>query len=339
MGLKKYIFSALVLIIAIAAYVFSIESGDYKIDIANNVILLPVAVWIVVPAILLFIASVLHILYYSFKQYLNNRSITKDKDALINLIKNNLSGTNTPYTFKSDTFKEVGNILNQLNISIDNSDFATENKTIDNLGHKILQVNSGEHTSLKEFKLSNDSVLVQQNNINKTKIDDNYCLDILNKVSNNPSDLVEAAFIQVLKTKSFTTIKKLLENIDLNKNMTIELLVTDASYEDQFTFTSSEIIKLIEKVELTREDYLYIAKKYTNRMSPDQIIKLFEDISSNYEEANEAYLYILFEYEMIDDIREIINNSQKDEYIPYKALLDLKDSGKQYNFDSICYLK
>jgi hypothetical protein len=41
---------------------------------------------------------------------------------------------------------------------------------------------------------------------------------------------------------------------------------------------------------------------------------------------------------MIDDIREIINNSQKDEFIPYKALLDLKDNGKNYRFDNICYL-
>jgi hypothetical protein len=39
---------------------------------------------------------------------------------------------------------------------------------------------------------------------------------------------------------------------------------------------------------------------------------------------------------MIDEIREIITNSQKDEYLPYKALLDLKDSGKHYSIDNIC---
>ncbi len=339
MGLKKYIFSAIVLIVAIAGYVFSLESADYRVEVANTVVILPIAIWVVAPAILLFIASVLHILYYSFKSYLNKRSVTKDKENLLNLIKNNLTGNNTNQEFKSDTFKELGNILQQLNMSIKDIEFNTENKTIDSLAHKILQINSGEHVSLKEFKLDSTSTLVLNNNINRTKIDPDYCIDIINKASSHSEDLVEAAFINALKSKSFTTIKKLLENFTLNKKMTIELLITDAAYDSQFTFTNSEIINYITKIDFSKEDYLLLAKKYTHRMSPEQIIKLFEDLSSNNETANEAYLYILFEYEMIDEIREIINNSQKDEYIPYKALLDLKDSGKNYNFDNICYLK
>ena len=37
---------------------------------------------------------------------------------------------------------------------------------------------------------------------------------------------------------------------------------------------------------------------------------------------------------MIDDIREILVNSQKNEYIIYKAYLDLRDAGKHYSLDS-----
>ncbi len=339
MGLKKYIFSATVLIIAIAGYVFSLESGDYRIEIANTVLILPIAVWVIAPALLLFLATVLHILYYSFKAYLNKRSINKDRDNLLELVVNNLSGSNTNKEFKSDTFKELGNILNQLNISIIDTQFNTDHKTINSLAHKIIQINSGENVSLKEFKLDSNSSLVLQNNINRTKIDPDYCIDIINKASSNNEELVEAAFISVVKSKSFTTIKKLLENLTLNKTMTIELLLADAAHDNQFTFTSSEIIKCISKVNFNNKEYLLIAKRYTHRMPPEQLIKLFEDLSSNNESANEAYLYILFEYEMIDEIREIINNSQKDEFIPYKALLDLKDSGKHYNFENICYLK
>jgi hypothetical protein len=338
MGIKKYIFSALVLVIIVAGYAFFLESGDYKVEIFNTVFLLPVAFWIIIPTIVLFIASLFHMLYYSFKQYLTNRSINKDKDKLIELIKDKLIGNPTIYKFKNNLFQEVGNILNQLNLSISKDDFNAENKILKNLADKVIKVQNGEYVSLKEFKLEDNSNLIELNNLNRIKTDDSYCMEILNKSSQYNEQLIEKAFIKIIEDKSFTTIKKLLETLTLNKNMTIALLNTDASYKDQFTFTINEIIKLIEEVNFTKEDYFNIAKQYTNRMSPDQIIKLFEDISSKDEEANEAYLYVLFEYEMIDDIREIINNSQKDEFIPYKALLDLKDNGKNYRFDNICYL-
>ena len=339
MGLKKYILASILLIIAVVGYTFSLESGDYRIQISDQVILLPIAAWIAVPVVLLFLASLLHMFYYNFKSYLNKRSIEKDKDTLIELIKNNLSDNKITSTFKSYTFKEIGNILNQLNLTINNSDFETDNQDINTLAQKILKVNSGEYISLKEFKLPETSAIVQTNNMNKTKIDDNYCLDILKKPASYSDILVEVAFLQVLKNKSLTTIKKLLGDLKLNQNMTIELLIKDSEYQDEFAFTSIEIQDFINALTLENKDYLQIAKQYTKRMSPDQLIKLFEDLSSKNEKANEAYLYVLFEYEMIDEIREIINNSQKDEYLPYKALLDLKDNGKHYNIDNICYLK
>jgi ribosomal protein L17 len=337
MGLKKYILSTLLLIIVIAGYVYSIEAGDYKIILFDYPILLPIAIWAIIPAFILFLATILHMLYYSFKQFLYNKSIIRDKDKLINLIKKNLTGSKHQFIFKTDILKEIGNILHQLDISINDIDFEVDNKSLNNLGYKILKINNGEYTSLKEFKLPNDNLLMIKNNINKTKIDESYCINILNKSTNYSQELIESAFSQTLKNKSFSAVKKLIKNLKLTKKMTLDLISTDALCTDKSAYTTTEIIDLLLNIELTKSDYISIAKKYTSKMSPDHIIKLFEDISSKHEEANEAYLFILFEYEMIDDIREMINNSQKDEYIPYKALLDLKDNGKQYNIDSICY--
>jgi hypothetical protein len=53
--------------------------------------------------------------------------------------------------------------------------------------------------------------------------------------------------------------------------------------------------------------------------------------------ALDAYVYILFEYEMIEKVRDIFANTSKEELTAFKALLELKDSGKQYTLDSICY--
>ena len=70
-------------------------------------------------------------------------------------------------------------------------------------------------------------------------------------------------------------------------------------------------------------------------MQPEQLMKLFEDISAHDESLTESYLYVLCEYEMIAEVKEILVNSQKDEYIPFKAIIDLKDAGKHYSVESL----
>ncbi len=74
-------------------------------------------------------------------------------------------------------------------------------------------------------------------------------------------------------------------------------------------------------------------------MLPDDLLKIFEEISNLNELALDSYLFVLFEYEMLDTIREIFSSSAQDELLPYKALLELKDSGKQYTLDTLCYTK
>jgi hypothetical protein len=66
---------------------------------------------------------------------------------------------------------------------------------------------------------------------------------------------------------------------------------------------------------------------------------MFETISNENELAIDAYLVILFEYEMIDKVRETLNGYSNEEYQPFRALLDLKDSGKNYTLENLCYNK
>jgi hypothetical protein len=66
---------------------------------------------------------------------------------------------------------------------------------------------------------------------------------------------------------------------------------------------------------------------------------MFETISNDNELAMDAYLVVLFEYEMIDKVRETLNGYKKEEYQSFRALLDLKDSGKYYTLENLCYNK
>ena len=57
--------------------------------------------------------------------------------------------------------------------------------------------------------------------------------------------------------------------------------------------------KIVKDLDLQKDDYL-VLKNYETILKPDQIIALFEKLSSEIEEATTAYLHVLFEYEMIE---------------------------------------
>lgn len=338
MGLKKYILGSVVLILIIAGYTFSIEAGDYKVQVMNYSLTLPIAAWIVLPMLLLFVLTILHILFYGLKNYFAIKAISKDSDALISLVNKKLLNESSKLNFQNKNFKDISIILSQLDIDIKDSDFHSTSKDINKTIDNIFAIKSGKYISSKELKLDNHNPIMIQNILNKINQDEEFALDTVKKNSIYPTEIIKAAFLKVLETKSFTTIKKLIDEVNLDEEMTIALLKKDGEQIDKFAMTNDVILKLIKKVDLSNTQLINVAKNYKLLMSPDQIIKLYEDICANKEEYTTAYLYVLSEYEMVDKMRDILDNSSAHEFIPFKALVHLKDSGKNiYSLDTLCF--
>ena len=133
-----------------------------------------------------------------------------------------------------------------------------------------------------------------------------------------------------------TTIKKLYKNIKLDKELAQKLFEIDA-LNNEFGFTQEEILALVKELNFDKKDYLNLAKTYEKILNPDEIISIFEKLSSENDEATTAYLHVLCEFEMIDKLREVLANTQENEFLPFKALLDLKDAGKKYNVETLSY--
>jgi len=338
MGLKKYILSSIILVLAVFAYTFSLESGDYRVQLFDYVLILPIAAWIVFPTVVLFVFTVLHILFYGTKNYFTNKAIIKDTESLTTLIHKKLLNESSKLNFQNNSFKEIGSIIDQLEIDITNSDFSSDNKNINKVVDQILTIKSGKYISTKELKLDNQNPLMIENFKNRIEQDVEFALEVVQKSGNYPHAILKPAFLKVLDNKSITTIKKLLESVTFDEEMAIALLKKDGEQDNKFAMTNEQIQNIIKKVNLTNEQLIQIAKNYKSLMSPEQIIKLFEDLTVVNEEYTFAYLYILAEYEMIDKLRDILDNSTPTEFLPFKALVDLKDSGKNtYSLDAISY--
>lgn len=338
MGLGKYILGSLVLIIAVAAYAhFGLALGDYRIEIYGTVILLPIAAWVVLPTTILFIATVLHLIYYGFKGYLYRRSIHKDEENMLRLLKDKIENKNTQYGFKNTEFENIATVVKQSNICVAVEDFETNSKPIKETVEKIQKINAGEYLTTKEYKIEANPELEEKNILNHVQNSDDFYLDVLKKNSEYSSAVVKKSFEKLIENKTITTIKKYMNDLPLDNSMITSIFQKDAQKQEEFSLSDEEIIQLISKSTYGEYEYMELAKIYKTSMLPDRIIKLFEKLSSNNEEATSAYLYVLFEFEMVDEIRDILASTSKEEFVPFKALLDLKDSGKHYTLESISY--
>ncbi|MFY9075807.1 hypothetical protein CRU99_10520 [Malaciobacter mytili] len=336
MGLKKYILFSILLIVLVFGYVFSIEAGEYKVTVLDISITLPVAIWVILPLLILFIGSVAHIMFYGFKSYLKYRSITKDEENISESIKSYLLQKSDKTSYKTKAFKDISNILSQINFDVKDNAFTTSNEEINKIVSQIKDIKSGIYVQDKSLKLEPNSSLAHKNLLNRLNSEIDFCLEVIKKPMNYSSDALKQAFLNIVEQKSMTTVKKLYENVSLDKEMA-EKLFEKSAKNPEFALSNEEIIKITKNLDYDKLDYINLAKLFKNSFTPDDLISLFEELSKEVESSVDAYFYILFEFEMIDRIRELLTTYTNDDFPAFRALIQLKDSGKHYSLESLCY--
>ena len=96
----------------------------------------------------------------------------------------------------------------------------------------------------------------------------------------------------------------------------------------------ASIEKMLGEFSAERADYMDLAKMLKQKLAPDVLIALFEKLyNSKGSVAADAYLYVLYDLQMIDRIREILLNSEPEDFVKFKTLLFLRDNGKSIDID------
>lgn len=338
MGLKKYIFFSIVFIAVVGVYVFLSVQGEYTVNIEmlKLNLTLPIAIWVISPAVIIVVATVLHILFYGFRNYLQTRAIEKDEESLIELIKDNLLENNSNKTFKIKEIKEIANVLSQMNLVSKSDNFDSANKEINKIVNSIKDIKDGNYVYDKSLKFNKAGTISDINVKNRLASDIDFCMDVVKKTDSNSAQNVKSAFLKVVEEKSMTTIKKILEGLKLDKDMLLALIEKD-SQNSEFSLDTDTLVKYIKDVDFNKDDYVNLVKMYKSSITPDELITMFETLSNEIEESVDAYFYVLMEFEMVDKVRELLNAYGAHEYTAYRALIDLKDSGRNYTIDSLSY--
>jgi len=330
MGFKRYIVFGLVLVIAVGVYVYSLTDAEYALTVAGITINLPIAVWIALPAFLLYLFTVIHLMFYGTLGFFRLRKIKNDSKKFLENQKRALLGKNiTDNTYKSEVFKLPGAVLPLLNIDPKRyMGYRIHDDEVADILEAKQKVYNGEVVDLSKYSLLPDNALMIKNYENMLEKDKSYAATILKNCKDE--GLCKKAALAMAEYSALGELEKY--DVKITKEIFYKLL--DRIGEENFNLSNDDILKYAKELNFDSKDLVELSKKLKDKLTPDERVKFAEDLIAAFPDiGGEAYLYTMFDLQLIDKARDYLDNSTKNEYIKFKHLLFLKDSGKNFDID------
>jgi len=261
------------------------------------------------------------------------RGYEKDFEKIIDAIIDAYLGKKVrSYNFKTDRYRLLGQLLERSTLIPSNELMGnTGNEKIDRVLKIIVDVRNGVVVDLKPFNLSPENPLVIQNEKNRVNKGEIKPGDILANCTKYADELCEYIYTEYVKTASLQNILKY--KTFLTKESFNEIIKRINTDVHTLVISNEELIELIKKMNFSKEEYIELSKTLSKTgMVPEQRMKLFEILSNeNHELVTDAYLFTLFDLEMISLADEILQNAQADEYENFRAYRALKECGKNFS--------
>ena len=190
-------------------------------------------------------------------------------------------------------------------------------------------VKNGEVADLKKFKLPKDNPLFIKNELNKIANLDGYYLETLKKPMGDQGEIVREARKKLINLGSLADIKKFAPDLDEKEIMTLVARFA----KDEINLSNDEILELLNSDKISKDSFGISAATLKSKIAPDAIIGIFERLKNERQEAQEAYVYLLFEFEMLERAQEVLAGLEAGEYQNFRTLLYLRQSGKNVPTD------
>ena len=336
MGIKRYILLSIVYMLAVGLYVYSFNGDKYTLDLYALSLDLPIAIWIVVPVFILFLASISHLSYYSFKDFFYKRALQKDYDTFLNVAKRRILDEDSKLKFKTKWFKIPGVFIKNFAYTGKLDVSQIDDDEIKQYTELVEKIQSGSYEDIKKYKLPATNKIFIKNEENRLEGEPKYAYTILKTCHDIDNELCKIAYDKLLDMATFADIKKY--NFPMDKNIFRKMMERYLDEEDEFDIDINSIENMLEQFNANNEDYLELAQEIKVKLDPERLIKLFRKLYNEKGQlAANAYLYTLYELQMIDKVRDILENSDEDEFLKFKTLLFLRDHGK--TIDTIKFLK
>lgn len=335
MRVGLYIFAALVLMGIIGAAAYSINPDHYVLELMGINFSFPVAVWIVLPMFILFLFTLVHMFVYGLKNYFKLKKWHKDTQTLEDAFYWSLVNEPKKQKYGIEDIRNSANLLTKASITVsDNVDGLTPR--LSRVVNIIQKIKNGEYIDLKEEKMAKvfqkGNPILMQNRLNFLKTDDNFVEEVM-KSTSAYSEAVQAEALDIFaRTKNFTQARKYVKVFDI-KNFFVMLNRVDST--NDLELTSEILTAFVKALDLTCQDFIqiaYVTKKY---FKPEENLLLFRNYQLENNKAQNAFLYLLFEYELLDQVTAYLDEHEKSEFVKFRALHELKQQNSKYILEDI----
>lgn len=331
MQLKRYTIASLILMILVAAAAYSIDNGAISFDLIGiHFPNLPVAFWVVVPLIIMYLASLLHMGVYALVGNFKLRRLNKDHEKMIDALRDSLLGVGERnYVYKSDAYKLMGKLIDHSLILPFETLRSIGNEKIDDVLQLMRDVKENKKVDIKKFHLASNTSIAIQNNLNRLERGEIDADSVLSRPDSYGEIVCAKAYESYVKTASVGSVMKFKHLF--NKSSLIDFVQRVNASENGIQISNDDLVTIFASLKLDTNDWIDLSAAMSKNMLPEQRIRLFEMLSEHNDDAMEGYFYTLYDLQMIDTANEILNNTSHNDYQIFKAYRDLKRANKHYD--------
>jgi len=331
MSLKNYTLFSFIFVCLVGLVAMFNVTGEYSFSFLGWVYTLPSAVWVIVPLIVFFIATMAHMSYYGLVNYLKINSYKHDFETLTEQISGKFLGHEEEKEYKNQEFKTLADFIIQCDIK-PKSRFKLNIPKIDKVAETIHKIEDlGEFIDISKYRLSKENSLMQKNLENRVVLEPKYAEEVL-KSCDKLTPLCQKAFDTYVEFGDLKQIRKL--DITPTKAIAIKLITRFSGSDEEYELDKEYVKELCAITKFGKEDYISLARVLLKKLNPDETLELFFILSRDNIEATGAYIYVNLELEVIDRAKELLAQSGDDEFLEFKAFLCLKEKGKNLRLSS-----
>jgi len=335
MRLGLYTFASLALIGLIAGFTYTVDPGNFVYELAGRNIDFPIALWVAIPMLILLVMTIFHMMYHSTKSFFARRKWIRDTNELQDALYWSLLKEPKAHHFSIPEIKSGAALLSVSSLNV----LDTTEGLSDKLGKTInwvKKIQDGEYVDLKEKKvvkfLSKSNPLVVKNTLNRLQNDVEFAETVLLSTEMYSQEAVSAALKLMVEKESLFKIRKFSTMLD---GSYLEVLLARADAGEDIGLTSDNLDYISRHIELKCSEYMRLARTTLTKLTPDENLSLFKKLSTEKEAAESAYLYLLFQYEMLDEVKAYLEECEEDEFKPFRALYILKKGKYNYRVSDI----
>jgi hypothetical protein len=341
MRLGLYIIASILLMAIVGVFTYSINPENYSYTVLGFPLEMPIAVWMVVPMFLLMVASVVHMMFYGATNFFKFKKWENDTNTLNDALYWALLNEPKAHKFNIKQMKETASLLSVAHITVVGEIKNTSEKLSSALS-LVSEISKGEYVDLRAKKLSmllsKENPLVRKNQLNRLEKDAEFSEIVLQNRENYDAFFYKNALNKFAQETTFPKAKKYIEHFDRESFL---ILMGRVTSENDLGLDKELLDLFTDKLknELTCSDYLLISNITMKNFNPTDNLIVWREYEGKYSNAQIAYLYLLFEYELIDKAGEYLDEHDEEDFKRFRALYDLKKEHKKYKITDLMNIR